>query len=122
MMDLSNVVQFPVRHTAHLASTVSTQAESTIRRLTDDMMPRWGHVDDWGRNAGLFDVLTALSEIRWDVSTVGAGNVPARRCALIVINVVYFQQGILGWATEKWPEKFGVTVDDDENASLSIAC
>jgi branched-chain amino acid transport system permease protein len=31
--------------------------------------------------------------------------------AIIVINVVYFQQGILGWAAEKWPEKFGVTVE-----------
>jgi len=31
--------------------------------------------------------------------------------AIIVINVVYFQQGILGWAADKWPEKFGLTVD-----------
>ena len=31
---------------------------------------------------------------------------------LIIINVVYFQQGILGWAQEKWPDKFGLTVDD----------
>jgi branched-chain amino acid transport system permease protein len=30
---------------------------------------------------------------------------------LIIINVVYFQQGILGWAQEKWPERFGLTVD-----------
>jgi branched-chain amino acid transport system permease protein len=35
--------------------------------------------------------------------------------AIIVINVVYFQQGILGWAMEKWPEKFGVSVDADES-------
>jgi branched-chain amino acid transport system permease protein len=34
--------------------------------------------------------------------------------AIIVINVVYFQQGILGWAADKWPEKFGVTVERDE--------
>ena len=39
--------------------------------------------------------------------------------AIIVVNVVYFQQGILGWATEKWPEKFGVTVDSDEDADES---
>jgi branched-chain amino acid transport system permease protein len=31
--------------------------------------------------------------------------------AIIVINVVYFQQGILGWAADKWPERFGLTVD-----------
>jgi branched-chain amino acid transport system permease protein len=35
--------------------------------------------------------------------------------AIIVINVVYFQQGILGWAMERWPEKFGVSVDLDED-------
>jgi branched-chain amino acid transport system permease protein len=31
--------------------------------------------------------------------------------ALIVINVVYFQQGIMGWAMDRWPEKFGIVVD-----------
>jgi branched-chain amino acid transport system permease protein len=36
--------------------------------------------------------------------------------AIIVINVVYFQQGILGWAADKWPEKFGVTVERDEDS------
>ena len=39
--------------------------------------------------------------------------------ALIVINVVFFQQGIVGWMQDKWPEKFGIEVDtqlgvDDE--------
>jgi branched-chain amino acid transport system permease protein len=32
---------------------------------------------------------------------------------LIIINVVYFQQGILGWAQDKWPEKFGIAVDPE---------
>ncbi len=31
---------------------------------------------------------------------------------LIIINVVYFQQGILGWARDKWPDLFGLTVDE----------
>lgn len=31
--------------------------------------------------------------------------------AIIIINIVYFQQGILGWAQDKWPEAFGLTVD-----------
>jgi len=31
--------------------------------------------------------------------------------ALIVVNVVFFQQGILGWAMDRWPEKFGIVVD-----------
>ena len=36
--------------------------------------------------------------------------------AIIVINVVYFQQGILGWAADKWPEKFGITVERDDDS------
>lgn len=31
---------------------------------------------------------------------------------LIIINVVYFQQGLIGWAQEKWPDLFGLTVDE----------
>ncbi len=31
---------------------------------------------------------------------------------LIIVNVVFFQQGILGWAQEKWPERFGIKVDE----------
>ena len=30
---------------------------------------------------------------------------------LIIVNVVFFQQGILGWMREKWPERFGLVVD-----------
>jgi branched-chain amino acid transport system permease protein len=42
--------------------------------------------------------------------------------AIIVINVVYFQQGILGWAADKWPERFGITVErDDEGDEQSRA-
>ncbi len=31
---------------------------------------------------------------------------------LIIVNVVFFQQGIMGWAQDRWPERFGLTVDD----------
>ncbi|MFQ5571574.1 MAG: branched-chain amino acid ABC transporter permease [Rhodothermales bacterium] len=31
---------------------------------------------------------------------------------LIIVNIVFFQQGILGWVQEKWPERFGITVDE----------
>ncbi len=30
---------------------------------------------------------------------------------LIIINVVYFQQGIVGWVRNRWPEYFGVRVE-----------
>lgn len=31
---------------------------------------------------------------------------------LIIVNVVYFQQGILGWARDRWPELFGIRVEE----------
>lgn len=31
---------------------------------------------------------------------------------LIIISVVFFQQGIMGWAQEKWPEFFGIEVEE----------
>lgn len=30
---------------------------------------------------------------------------------LIIVNVVFFQQGIMGWMQSRWPERFGITVD-----------
>ena len=36
---------------------------------------------------------------------------------LIIVNVVYFQQGIYGWAEDKWPEFFGRTVDRSDTAA-----
>lgn len=31
---------------------------------------------------------------------------------LIIVTVVFFQQGIMGWAQEKWPEFFGIEVEE----------
>lgn len=36
---------------------------------------------------------------------------------LIIVIVIFFQQGILGWAREKWPELFGLTVDRETTAA-----
>src|SRR3546814_9033998 len=30
---------------------------------------------------------------------------------LIVVNVVFFQEGIMGWVQRRWPERFGIVVD-----------
>ena len=30
---------------------------------------------------------------------------------IIIVNIVFFQQGIVGWMQEKWPESFGIEVD-----------
>ena len=40
--------------------------------------------------------------------------------ALIVVSVVFFQQGIVGWMQEKWPEKFGIAVDDRALAETEL--
>jgi len=32
---------------------------------------------------------------------------------LIVVNVVFFQEGILGWARNKWPKHFGIVVEEN---------
>ncbi|MEE8189558.1 MAG: branched-chain amino acid ABC transporter permease [Kiloniellales bacterium] len=39
---------------------------------------------------------------------------------LIIVNIVYFQQGIVGWMQERWPELFGITVEE-EGAGVSEA-
>ena len=31
---------------------------------------------------------------------------------LIIVIVVFFQQGILGWVRDKWPERFGIVVEE----------
>ena len=30
---------------------------------------------------------------------------------ILIINIVYFQQGIMGWLQTKYPELFGIVVD-----------
>lgn len=34
---------------------------------------------------------------------------------LIIVNIVFFQQGILGWAQDKWPERFGIEVEGGDD-------
>jgi len=38
---------------------------------------------------------------------------------IIIVNVVFFQQGILGWMREKWPEMFGIEVDRSMSVEAS---
>lgn len=80
---LGRVVQLPVRHGAELASSAVSGTGAMFRRLTDEPS---GHVDEWGRDAGLFRTFTALAEVRWAVSTGGEQQLPTRAGALIVVN------------------------------------
>jgi len=71
----------------------------------------------WGPIIGaiLFHVIKEVTWtylLGWQWVTLGA---------LIVINVVFFQQGIVGWMQDKWPEKFGIEVDDPDAAEKETA-
>ena len=39
---------------------------------------------------------------------------------IIILNVVYFQQGIMGWLQTKYPEKFGILVDDKKHEEVGV--
>lgn len=84
---IGRVVQFPVRQGAGLAGSTANTTRAAFRRVTDEPS---GHVDDWGRDAGLFRTVTMLSEIRWAVSTGGDQHLPARKGALLVVNARRF--------------------------------
>ncbi|MEQ8226567.1 MAG: branched-chain amino acid ABC transporter permease [Rhodospirillales bacterium] len=66
----------------------------------------------WGPVLGaiLFHV---LKEVTW---TYFLGWQWVALGMLIIINVVFFQQGIMGWLMEKFPEKFGIVVEKKEAA------
>lgn len=80
---LGRVVQFPVAQSRSLAGDALHGTSAVIRRLTQDS---GGQVDDWGRDAGMFRLWSAFSEIRWNVSTGGGHHLPAGKGALIVVN------------------------------------
>jgi branched-chain amino acid transport system permease protein len=66
----------------------------------------------WGPviGAALFHIIKEVTWtylLGWQWVTLGA---------LIIVNVIFFQQGILGWAMEKWPAFFGVVVDEEATA------
>jgi len=62
----------------------------------------------WGPVIGA-TVFHVIKEVTW---TYMLGWQWVALGVLIIVNVVFFQQGILGWVKEKWPEKFGLVVDD----------
>mgnify|MGYP001390286319 FL=1 len=35
---------------------------------------------------------------------------------ILIVNIVYFQQGLMGWLQTKYPEMFGIVVDDSNKA------
>ncbi|MGB0843521.1 MAG: branched-chain amino acid ABC transporter permease [Alphaproteobacteria bacterium] len=39
--------------------------------------------------------------------------------SIIIINVVFFQQGILGWARDRWPNFFGIEIEENLTRDVS---
>jgi branched-chain amino acid transport system permease protein len=66
----------------------------------------------WGPVLGAF-VFHLVKEATW---TYMLGWQWIALGALIIVNIVFFQQGILGWAADKWPERFGIIVDKSRTA------
>lgn len=66
----------------------------------------------WGPvlGAALFHI---LKEVTW---TYFLGWQWVALGVLIIVNIVYFQQGIMGWLMEKYPERFGIVVEKKEAA------
>ena len=64
----------------------------------------------WGPVLGAV-LFHTLKEVTW---TYFLGWQWVALGVLIIINVVYFQQGIMGWLIEKFPEKFGIVVEEKE--------
>ena len=64
----------------------------------------------WGPVVGAI-VFHVIKEVTW---TYFLGWQFVALGLLIVIIVVYFQQGIVGWVMEKYPERFGVRVAPKE--------
>ena len=40
---------------------------------------------------------------------------------ILIVNIVYFQQGLMGWLQTKYPEMFGIVVDDSNTADKAEA-
>jgi len=66
----------------------------------------------WGPVIGAI-IFHLIKEITW---TYLLGWQWVALGSLIIINVVFFQQGIMGWVQEKWPDLFGISVDSTKNS------
>jgi branched-chain amino acid transport system permease protein len=40
---------------------------------------------------------------------------------ILIVNIVYFQQGLMGWLQTKYPEMFGIVVDDSNTTDKAEA-
>ena len=76
----ARVISLPVERTTSSARRAAASAAAPIAGFGS-----W-HVDDWGRDPTLVRLSVRLGRLRWNVTIGGAGRLPARRGALIVVN------------------------------------
>ncbi len=81
---LADVVTMPSRAIGTTALGALHTAIDTVRTFAVNA------VDDWGRDPELVDRVAAWSRVRWDVAVGGAGHLPARAGALIIVNARRF--------------------------------
>jgi len=62
----------------------------------------------WGPVIGAV-IFHIVKELTW---TYMLGTQWVALGAFIIINIVFFQEGIMGWVHRKWPERFGIEVED----------
>jgi hypothetical protein len=76
----ARVISLPVERTTSSARRAAASATAPIAGIGS-----W-HVDDWGRDQTLVGLSLHLGRLRWSITVGGAGRLPARRGALIVVN------------------------------------
>lgn len=77
----ARVLTLPLERT--ITAARQTAASATARQVVG--VGGW-HVDDWGRDAALVGLAGAIAELRWRTVVGGAGRLPVRAGALIVVN------------------------------------
>jgi hypothetical protein len=77
----ARVVTLPVERT--LTAARENVASAAARQVAG--VGTW-HVDDWGRDPVLVDAARRVADLRWRTVLGGAGHLPARAGALVVVN------------------------------------
>jgi branched-chain amino acid transport system permease protein len=71
----------------------------------------------WGPVLGAI-IFHVVKEVTWtyllNLQWIALGLV-------LIINIVYFQQGLMGWLQTKYPEMFGIVVDDGNKTKKAEA-
>ena len=85
--NIGNVITFPVRRGAEIATGAVSRAASEVSAGSARLVAEHaGTVDDWGRDSRFTDHVKLASKLRWKVSVGGDQHLPRKGGALIVVN------------------------------------